>query len=326
MAHLGLLLPNVVACRTALAGRPGSDEATHSKAKSNARPHKHERNLPLGALMPKVIGGRRTTYLLLSGITVPRVVQLAPGVDLLPWGKNVGSRPLLTGLDLLDRHFAMLQLPWIECQIRIAGKGGADVATRAWNALWDVLLLSAIFAVPVNCGLQSTAELAHFNEKSRLSVIDYRTFAIPQRSSKTLTELDCLWLESNFRKAQLLLTQHGMQNAVHCLATYHWHSLPRAQLALLWAGIEGIFGVDSEIAFRVSLYTAKFLAPDDRLMQQKIFSEVKQLYSVRSKAVHGGRFKGDPSDSVAKSVELLRKIIVACVEGDQLPSVDQLVL
>jgi hypothetical protein len=219
----------------------------------------------------------------------------------------------------------MLQLPWIECQIRITGKGTADVATRAWNALWDVFLLSAIFAVPVSCGLQSTAELAHFDEKSRLSVIDYRTFAIPQHDSKALTEVDCLWLESNFEKAQLLLAQHGMQNAVHCLATYHWHSLPRAQLALLWAGIEGIFGVDSEIAFRVSLYTAKFIAPDDKLAQQRIFSDVKQLYSVRSKAVHGGRLKGDPGVSVAKSVELLSKLIVTCIERGLLPQADQLI-
>lgn len=241
--------------------------------------------------MPRVIGGRRTTYLLLSGIMVPRVVHLATGIDLLPWGKNVGPRPLLTHLDLLEQNFAMLQLPWIECQLRVSGNGGADVATRAWNALWDVLLLSAIFGVPVNCGLQSTAELAHFSEKSRLSVIDYRTFNIPQHDARALSETECLWLESNFRKAQLLLVQHGMQNAVHCLATYHWHSLPRAQLALIWAGIEGLFGVDSEIIFRVSLYTAKFLAPEDRIAQQKIFSEVKQLYNVRSKAVHGADLK-----------------------------------
>lgn len=276
--------------------------------------------------MPKVIGGRTTTYLLLSGITVPRVVSLAPGVDLLPWGTKVGPRPLLTGLDLLDKHFAMLQLPWIECQLRITGRGRADVATRAWNALWDVLLLSATFGTPINCGLQSTAELAHFSDNSRLSVIEYRTFTPPREETRPLSEAECLWLEANFGKAQFLLTQHGMQNAVHCLATYHWHSLPRAQLALLWAGIEGLFGVDSEIVFRVSLYTAKFLAPDNKLAQQKIFSEVKQLYSVRSKAVHGGPLKGDPRDSVAKSVDLLRQLIVACIEGNRLPPVDQLVL
>lgn len=276
--------------------------------------------------MPRVIGGRRRTYLLLSGISVPRIVQLAPGVDLLPWGNKVGPRPLLTGLDLLDQHIAMLQLPWIKSQLRIVGKGGADVATRAWNALWDVLLLSAIYGVPVNCVLQSTAELAHFGEKSRLSVIDYQRLTMPLDEAKVLSEAECIWLEAKFEKAQLLLNQYGLQNAVHCLATYHWHSLPRAQLALLWAGIEGLFGVDSEIVFRVSLYTAKFLAPNNMSMQQKIFLDVKRLYNVRSKAVHGGRLKGDPIASVTESVELLRRLIIACIEDNQLPLVDQLVL
>lgn len=274
--------------------------------------------------MPKVIGGRRTTYLLLSGISVPKVVKLAQGVDLLPWGEGVGPRPLLTGLDLLDQHFAMLQIPWITCQLRIVGRGDADVARRAWNSLWDALLLSAIFGVPVNCGLQSTAELAHFTEKSRLSVIDYRRLTILQEEARTLNEAECMWLEANFENAQMLLSQHGFQNAVHCLATYHWHSLPRARLALLWAGIEGLFGVDSEVVFRVSLYTAKFLAPNDTFVQRQIFADVKRLYNVRSKAVHGGRLKGDPSNSVSESVELLRRLIVACIEGKRLPSVDHL--
>jgi hypothetical protein len=87
-----------------------------------------------------------------------------------------------------------------------------------------------------------------------------------------------------------------------------------------------ILVVDSEIVFRASLYTAKFLAPDDKLAQQKIFSEVNALYSVCSKALHGGRLKGDPRNSIAKSVDLPRQLIGACIEGNRLPQVDQLVL
>lgn len=276
--------------------------------------------------MPRVLGGRRTTYLFLSGIKVPRSIRLADGVELLPWGEQVGTRPFLAGLNLLDRHFALLQLPWVECQLRIAGMGRADVARRAWNSLWDVLLLSAIFGVPVNCGLQSTAAAAHFTERSRLNVVDYRILAPLGEESRVLNEAECTWLENNFGKAQSLLTQHGFQNAVHCLATYHWHSLPRAQLALLWAGIEGLFGVDSEIVFRVSLYTAKFLAPGDVDVQKTLFADVKRLYNVRSKAVHGGKLKGDQQENVSESVELSRRLIVACIERNCMPPVGDLVL
>lgn len=48
-----------------------------------------------------MIGGRRATYLLLSGIEIPRHVRLATGIELLPIEKWTGGRPLLAGLDLL---------------------------------------------------------------------------------------------------------------------------------------------------------------------------------------------------------------------------------
>jgi hypothetical protein len=143
--------------------------------------------------------------------------------------------------------------------------------------------------------------------------------------SPALSDADCTWLEQNFCHSQRLLSEHGFQNAVHCLATYHWHTLPRARLALLWAGIEGLFAVDSEIVFRVSLYSAKFLAPDDPSQQKQIFSDVKRLYGVRSKAVHGGKLKGDPHDSVVESVALLGRLVRACIEQQRLPVPEQLV-
>ncbi len=276
--------------------------------------------------MPRIIGGRHSTYLLLNGITVSRCVALSPGIDLLPVSKRMGPKPLLSGLDLLDQQFALLMLPWVDCQIRVSGEGRVDVASRAWNSLWDVLLLSAVFGVQVNCGLQSTAALEHFTERSRLNVIHYRFFNPPNDGSRQLTEVDCDWLEQHFSAAQNLLSDHGFQNAVHCLATYHWHSLPRAQLALIWAGIEGLFGVDSEITFRISLYAAKFLAPEDVEQQRAIFGDMKRLYGVRSKAVHGGKLKGDPHGSVEESVGLLGRLIRACVEQKKMPVPEQLVL
>jgi hypothetical protein len=55
-----------------------------------------------------------------------------------------------------------------------------------------------------------------------------------------------------------LLNEAAFQNAVHCLATYRWHSTAAPQLAIIWSGIEGLFGVDTEPSFRVSLYCARF--------------------------------------------------------------------
>lgn len=274
--------------------------------------------------MPRLMARGRSTYLLLSGIRVARPVKLAPGLELLPIDPGASPRPYLSGLELVDQQFALLALPWVQAQLKVTATGGAKIGIRAWNALWDVLLLSAIYAVPVNCGLQSTTAFERFTEKSRLNVIHYRVFDPPDGDGYELGESDCSWLERNFSRAQELLDDHRFQTAVHCIATYHWHTLPRAQLALLWAGIEGLFSVDSEISFRVSLYAARFLAAGDELEQRAVFDAVRSLYGIRSKAVHGGKMKGSPRQSVSDSVALLGRLLRACIEKNKLPVLDEL--
>ena len=121
--------------------------------------------------MPRVSARGRSTYLLLSGITVPRRVRLAAGIELLPIDPDSPPRPYLAGLELMDQQFALLALPWAQAQLKVSALPGAKIGVRAWNALWDVLLLSAIYGVRVNCGLQSTTQFERFTDKSRLNVI-----------------------------------------------------------------------------------------------------------------------------------------------------------
>jgi hypothetical protein len=101
--------------------------------------------------------------------------------------------------------------------------------------------------------------------------------------------------------------------------------MPRARLAILWSGIEGLFGVDSEIVFRVSLYTARFLEPHDQAKQREVFERVKELYKLRSKAVHGSRMKGNAKEGVDESASLLRRLIRRCSELGSLPNIESLV-
>jgi hypothetical protein len=99
--------------------------------------------------------------------------------------------------------------------------------------------------------------------------------------------------------------------------------MPRAQLALLWSGIEGIFGVDHELSFRLSLYISRYLSPHRKEGQKKIFDDIKKLYSIRSKAVHGAKIK-DPKESINKSVNILRKLVVKCADNGKLPEINKL--
>ncbi len=276
----------------------------------------------------RVIGGNTSTYLLVNGIATSAPVRLGPGLDLLPVDKPPSPDLVFKNLERdFDTYVLGVFVPWVACQLRVSGQGRKDVAARAWNALWDVLLLGAVHNAPVACVLQSSADLRRFKSTSRISVIDY-SFQGHQRATGTydLTEQDVAWLEAHFSDAQLLLHDHKFQTAIHCLASYRWHSMPRARMALIWAGIESLFGVDSEIVFRVSLYVAKFLAPNDPLEQKVLFDLTKRLYKSRSMAVHGGKMKGDPKVDVVDSAALLRRLVIRCTELAELPKPENLAL
>lgn len=79
------------------------------------------------------------------------------------------------------------------------------------------------------------------------------------------------------------MNNESYQNGVHCLATYQWHSMPRARLAILWSGIEGLFGIDSEIFSDESICSQILGARKRRETAQYFFKNVKNLYKLHSK-------------------------------------------
>ena len=93
------------------------------------------------------------------------------------------------------------------------------------------------------------------------------------------------------------------------------------------AGRDPIFfaQVESELAFRVSLYAARFLAPGDASERTQIFDSVKRLYKLRSAAVHGARMRGDARDAVEESAQLTSRLLRQCVLANHMPRIDELV-
>jgi hypothetical protein len=96
-------------------------------------------------------------------------------------------------------------------------------------------------------------------------------------------------------------------------------------MAVLWAGIEGMFGASSEIRFRIRLYISRFLHPEDDDNRKVTFESVKKLYNSRSSAVHGSKVKGDIGQAVDDSAELLKKLINKCIESRAIPNEKELV-
>lgn len=104
---------------------------------------------------------------------------------------------------------------------------------------------------------------------------------------------------------------------MNSLWSYKQSLRPSVQMAIIWAGIESLFGVRSELVFRVSTLAALFLGGGKQKQQ-----EIKKLYRARSEAVHEGK---QPSEScVSDSAELLQALILECVERGCLPNEDGL--
>jgi hypothetical protein len=275
----------------------------------------------------QIIGKGNTTYILFSGIEVPGEIILGANVNLLP--ADTSHLDFQTAIATCSRpdDIAVVAafIPRITAQLKIDAPTPKELATLAWNSSWDALLLSAIFNTEVGFNLQSDTEASLISAQTNLHATNYHFHGFTQEASHILNSDDANWVGANFNEARLLLGNEKFQTAVHCLASYRWHSMPRIKMAVLWAGIEGMFGASSEIRFRISLYISRFLHPGDTDARKVTFDAVKKLYNSRSSAVHGSKTKADLAQAVEESAVLLKDLIRQSIENRAIPNEDELV-
>lgn len=266
------------------------------------------------------------TYILVTGIQTDSSVKLGANTELLPATCHLDYDRFATMMkhSYIDFAVGLLVIPSVRSQLHVTADNAEELAIRAWNAQWDCLLLSGLFDQTVLWNVQSDIPAEKIDANTTLNITNYHLTGFHALSEYQLTTSDKEWLERHFGTARNLLSNPAFQTAAHSLATFRWHSHPRSQLALIWSGIEALFGIDSEIVFRVSLYTARFLASDDQAERLQLFSKVKQLYKQRSAAVHGAKMKGDIKTAVKQSSDLLGRLIRRCAEINRLPDTESL--
>jgi len=271
-----------------------------------------------------IIGKGKETYLYLNGIRPSEVTDLSDGTVLLPASCNPDPDSIISkSPSEIDIGVACVFLRSVSACFHITADGPKELATRAWNSQWDAVLLSALHDCEIGHTFQAEVPPESFAKSKDFHVTNYAFRGLTAGKPKRITPAKHRWLSNHYKSAKALLDNDRFRNAVHCLASYRWHSMPRAQLALVWSGIEGLFNIDYELSFRLSLYAAKFLAPKSPTRQRKLFESTKKLYTVRSKAVHGGKLR-NPNESVKETVALLRKLVIKCAEIKSLPETDKL--
>jgi hypothetical protein len=273
----------------------------------------------------KISGRGRETFLFLNGLGVSRMLQLGKNVELRPASCSPNQDDIIeVARNEIDIGVAAIFLRSVSSQIRVVADTPKELATRAWNSVWDAVLLSALCNCDAVCNFQCDTPAEDFGPDSCLEITNYHLRGFPVSAPHIISKGEAIWIEESFEQARSLLDKPAFQNAVHSLASYRWVAHPRARLAILWSGIEGLFEVDSEIVFRLSLYAARFLAPDDEVERSRTFFNVKRLYKQRSAAVHGSKIKGDSGVGVEESAQLLLKLIRRCVSSKALPYPDKL--
>lgn len=216
----------------------------------------------------------------------------------------------------------MLCNPTIASQLHIIGDDTEHLIANAWNSQWDCVLLGALFNHNAMCNLQSDQPIEQIAKAEYIHITNYELRALLS-DIYNISEEDELWLEKYYKTAYKLLEKDSFQTAVHTMASYRWHSVPRVQLAVIWSGIESLFNVNTEVSFRISLYIANFLGENEAQAQQ-IFKQVRKMYSSRSAAVHGNKTKDNLESAVEESANLLTRMLRRCAELNKLPDVDNL--
>lgn len=184
-------------------------------------------------------------------------------------------------------------------------------------------MLGALFNHNVICNIQSNQPIEKIAKAEYVHITNYELRALLS-DVYHISEEDEAWLKKHYKTAYKLLEKESFQTAIHTMASYRWHSVPRVQLAVIWSGIESLFNVNTEVSFRISLYIANFLGETEAQAKQ-IFKKVRKMYSLRSSAVHGNKAKDNLKSAVVDSANLLNLILRRCAELNKLPDIDNLV-
>jgi len=151
----------------------------------------------------------------------------------------------------------------------------------------------------------------------RGSILDYHLRLLLPRDTRNsafgLTE--AVWFREHLERFNILAAnEERFRYALEAAVDWRFSKDHRSAIARLWSGIESLFGLSTELVYRVSLLASSVLAPrgPDRLAA---FKRVKETYGIRSKAVHGEPVDGAKLEKgLHDSYEILRALLLDAVE------------
>jgi len=262
-------------------------------------------------------------YVLVAGLARPmEALTLAPGVSLRPLEQPLSIFDLAAAGAVGFRGWAVLEpvAPGCCCEIESAKDAatlpGYDALGRAWLASILLVLRGFTRHLCVACSSyswstvaghqkrtshvfqeqleQEGAEAAVYKSKRDLpqfqgNLLDFHLTLLTNKDARTgdISIEDAAWIHEHFHVfSKLAAESQAFRLALEAATDWRFAKDARSAVARLWSGIEAIFGIMSELVYRISLLAACLLAERGDMRKAR-FEEVKKLYALRSKVIHG---------------------------------------
>lgn len=284
----------------------------------------------------------------LPPITCP--LTLAPGVSLRPIGNPLSVFDLAAAGAVGFKGWSVLE-PFAHactCEIESALDAnvtpGYDTLNRAWLASALLVLRGFTAHLCLACSryswqkvaghqkrhsatfksqmLKEGFDAATFSPRDDLppfhgNLLDFHLKLISDDQTRTdsVTTNDSDWISSHYDSFNhLAANSNSFRFALEAAIDWRHAADLRSAVARLWGGIEAIFGISSELVYRISLLSSSLTVPRGSQRQER-FQEVKKLYGLRSKIVHGEQLPQKKlDDALNKSYHLLRDLVLLTIE------------
>lgn len=257
-------------------------------------------------------------HILGYGISLAEEFGIAPGLTLSPALPAFSLDDLAEGTDrFADYASCVLMKDLASFTLRVEGaKPGKAMAVKTWNALWTFSLLT--LACSTHCMPLFTKSDELFSVSNR-----YR-FLTPRFDVVKPSVADLQWAADNFDAFDALIEDESFGAAIRYLTNSHYLDDVDARIMLLWAGIECLLGVESELRNRIGLYAAILHTgtSEEKHNYQRL---VREAYGLRSKVVHGrAKSRSDLMSGYKLATSILSQLLRTCVELGRVPSTAEL--
>jgi len=290
-------------------------------------------------------------YVLIAGLAQPSAaLTLAPGLSLIPLEAPLSVFDLAAAGAVGFREWAVIEpiSRSCTCEIETAKDSdvvpGYDTLNRAWLASALLMLRGFSRHLGVACSAYSWNTIAGHKERTahlfheqleregieaavhrpardlprfKGNLLDFHTKLLIDREARNdpMSDEDAAWIYKNFGTINRLASEtEAFRLALEAAIDWRYAKEPRVAVGRIWTGIEALFGIKSELVYRTSSLCASLL--EERGERRKArFQEVKKLYGLRSKAVHGETLSEDQLVlAMNDSYTLLRQLLVLAIE------------